>query len=87
MQESSLSKIEKIHLGTQTLAQATTIIAAIVVAVWGYYSTVYVNKVKEVTEYTLKDLNQKTTQNPIFRQRSSLRFSHSWTGRTCFKLG
>lgn len=64
MQKSSLSKIEKIHLGTQIIAQATTIIAAIVVAVWGYYSTIYVNKVKEVTEYTLKDLDQKTTQKP-----------------------
>lgn len=61
---SSLSKIEKIHLGTQILAQATTIIAAIVVAVWGYYSTVYVKKEKEVTEYTLKEMDQKTTQKP-----------------------
>ncbi|WP_422404011.1 hypothetical protein [Pseudomonas sp. GZD-209] len=64
MSESSLSKIEKVHLGVQILAQATTIIAAIVVAVWGYYSTVYVKKEKEVTEYTLKELEQKTTQKP-----------------------
>lgn len=61
---SSLSKIEKVHLGSQILAQATTIIAAIVVAVWGYYSTVYVKKEKEVTEYTLKEMDQKTTQKP-----------------------
>ncbi|WP_085606867.1 MULTISPECIES: hypothetical protein [unclassified Pseudomonas] len=64
MPESSLSKIEKIHLGSQILAHATTIIAAIVVAVWGYYSTVYVKKEKEVTEYTLKELDQRTTQKP-----------------------
>lgn len=64
MPESSLSKIEKIHLGAQILAQTTTIIAAIVVAMWGYYSTVYVKKEKEVTEYTLKELEQKTTQKP-----------------------
>lgn len=61
---SSLSKIEKIHLGVQILAQATTIIAAIVVTVWGYYSTVYITKEKEVTEYTLKEMDQKTTQKP-----------------------
>ncbi|EOS9983072.1 hypothetical protein QOT92_11730 [Pseudomonas aeruginosa] len=64
MPKDSLSKIEKAHLGVQILAQATTIIAAIVVAIWGYYSTVYVNKEKEVTEYTLKELDQKTTQKP-----------------------
>ncbi|ATA23020.1 hypothetical protein BIY26_11740 [Brenneria goodwinii] len=64
MPDNSLSKIEKIHLGFQILAQATTIIAAIVVGVWGYYSTVYVKKEKEVTEYTLKELDQKTTQKP-----------------------
>ncbi|SDZ61700.1 hypothetical protein [Pseudomonas sp. NFIX28] len=64
MSQNSLSKIEKVHLGTQILAQATTIIAAIIVAMWGYYSSMYVKKEKEVTEYTLKDLNQKTTQKP-----------------------
>lgn len=64
MQDRSFGKIEKVHLVTQILAQATTIIAAIIVAVWGYYSTVYVNKEKEVTEYTLKELDQKTTQKP-----------------------
>ncbi|WP_409262814.1 hypothetical protein [Pseudomonas putida] len=64
MPENSLSKIEKIHIGVQILAQAMTIIAAIVVAVWGYYSTVYVKKEKEVTEYTLKEMDQKTTQIP-----------------------
>jgi hypothetical protein len=64
MPENSLSKIEKTHIGIQILAQTTTIIAAIVVAVWGYYSTVYVKKEKEITEYTLMDLQQKTTQKP-----------------------
>lgn len=64
MSEISLSKIEKIHLWSQILSQAMTIIAAIVVAVWGYYSTVYVKKEKEVTEYTLKDMDQRTTQKP-----------------------
>lgn len=64
MPKNSLSKIEKIHLGSQILAQATTIIAAIVLAVWGYYSTVYVTKEKEITEYTLKEMDQKTTQRP-----------------------
>ncbi|WP_198138662.1 hypothetical protein [Achromobacter piechaudii] len=37
-------------------------IAAIVVAVWAYYSTVYVKKEREITEYTLKELEQKTSQ-------------------------
>lgn len=64
MPENSLSEIEKTHIGIQILAQTTTIIAAIVVAVWGYYSTVYVKKEKEITEYTLMDLQQKTTQKP-----------------------
>lgn len=62
MPKGSITKIEKIHLWTQILTQATTMIAAIVVAVWGYYSTVYVKKEREVTEYTLKELEQKTTQ-------------------------
>src|ERR1700712_1303276 len=69
MSESSLSKIERIHLGSQILAQAMTIIAAIVVAVWGYYSTVYVKKEKEVTEYTLKEMDQRTTQKPHIQAR------------------
>ncbi|SFX07527.1 hypothetical protein [Pseudomonas sp. NFACC36] len=60
----SLSKIERVHICVQILAQATTIIAAIVVAVWGWYSTLYVTKQKEVTDYTLKEMNQKTTQKP-----------------------
>lgn len=64
MPERSLTKIEKIHIVVQTLTQATTFIAAVVVAWWGYYSTVYVKKEKEVTEYTLKDLRQKTAQQP-----------------------
>ncbi|QTF07549.1 hypothetical protein HC231_06140 [Brenneria izadpanahii] len=64
MTENSLSKIEKIHLRFQILSQATTIIAAIAVAVWGVYSTIYVKKEKQVTEYTLKELAQKTTQKP-----------------------
>lgn len=62
MPDNTLSKIEKVHIGVQILAQATTIIAAIVVAIWGYYSTVYVKKEKEITDYTLVDLRQKTTQ-------------------------
>lgn len=64
MSQISHSKIEKINTGVHILAQVTTITAAIVVAMWGYYSTVYVKKEKEVTTYTLKELEQKTTQKP-----------------------
>lgn len=64
MPKDSLDKIEKIHLGTQILAQTTTIIAAIVLAAWGYYSTIYITKEREATEYKLKELDQKTTQKP-----------------------
>ncbi|CDH23554.1 hypothetical protein [Xenorhabdus bovienii] len=64
MPNNSSRKVEIIHLGLQILSQATTIIAAIVVGLWGYYSTVYVKKEKEVTEYTLKEFEQRTTQKP-----------------------
>ena len=64
MTEDSLTKIERLNIRTQILAQVTTIVAAIIVAVWGFYSTVYVKKEKELTEYTLKELDQKTTQKP-----------------------
>lgn len=64
MSENPLSKIEKLHIGVQILAQATTIIAAIVVGMWGYYSTVYVKKEQQITDYTLKELDQKTIQKP-----------------------
>ncbi|HDW8577521.1 TPA: hypothetical protein RM991_000469 [Escherichia coli] len=64
MRKNSLSTIEKIHLGIQITAQVTTIITAIVIGLWGYYTMVYVKKEKEVTEYTLKELDQKTTQEP-----------------------
>lgn len=64
MPEKSLSTLEKVHLGFQIVGQLTTIIAAIVVAAWAYYSTVYVKKEKEVTDYTLRELDQKTTQKP-----------------------
>lgn len=56
--------MEKILLGMQIAAQATTILAAIVVGLWAIYSTIYVKKEKEVTEYNLKDLRQKTAQIP-----------------------
>jgi hypothetical protein len=58
------SKINSLHLRVQILSQIVTIVAACVVGVWGFYSTVYVKKEKEVTDYTLQDLKQKTTQTP-----------------------
>ena len=64
MSDNSLSKIEKAQLSVQILSQITTILAALVVAVWGYYSTVYVKKEKEVTQLIIKELDQKTTQKP-----------------------
>ncbi|MFP1879419.1 hypothetical protein [Lonsdalea quercina] len=63
MNKASLSTTEKIQSGVQILAQVTTIIAAIVVGLWGYYSGVYVKKEKEITEYTLRELEQKTTRH------------------------
>ncbi|WP_165665505.1 hypothetical protein [Metapseudomonas otitidis] len=69
MPKVSLSKIEKIHILVQLAAQATTIVAAIVVGGWGYYYSEYVKREKEVTEYTLKELNQKTTQKPHIQAR------------------
>ncbi|MER3149951.1 hypothetical protein ABUJ22_01555 [Salmonella enterica subsp. enterica serovar Larochelle] len=58
------SKIYSLHLWVQIVAQIVTIAAAIVVGFWGYYSAIYVNKEKEVTDYTLEELKQKTTQTP-----------------------
>lgn len=57
-------KVERLHLFIQIFTQVTTVIVAIVVGFWGYYSTIYVKKEKEVTEYTLKELEQRTTQTP-----------------------
>jgi len=58
------SKMEKLHLGSQVLSNCTTFIAAIVLGVWGLYSTFYVNKVSEVTEYTLQDWKNRTNLKP-----------------------
>lgn len=46
------------------LSQITTIVVAIVVGFWGFYSSMYVKKEKEVTEFTLKELKLKTSQKP-----------------------
>lgn len=86
MPKDSLSKIEKAHLGVQILAQATTIIAAIVVAIWGYYSTVYVNKEKEVTEYTLKELDQKTTQKPHIQAKVESKIQKLTDGKNLLQV-
>lgn len=56
--------LQLINLWVQMLTQITTMVAAITVGLWGYYSTIYVKKEKEITEYTLKDFEQKTTQTP-----------------------
>lgn len=64
MSNRTTSKINSLHLRVQILSQIVTIVAACVVGVWGFYSTVYVKKEKEVTDYTLQDLKQKTTQTP-----------------------
>lgn len=64
MSEKTLSGIEKAHITIQIIAQIFTIVAAIAVAIWGLYSTIYVKKEKLFTEYTLKELDQKTTQKP-----------------------
>ncbi|HAY0636813.1 hypothetical protein [Serratia rubidaea] len=64
MDKSSLSTIEKVHIVFQVFLQVLATSAAIAVGIWGYYSAVYVNKEKEVTEYTLKELEQKTKQVP-----------------------
>lgn len=60
--EVSRSKIEKIHLFTQIFTYVMKSVAAIAVAFWGFYSTVYVKREKELAEYNLKELEQKTTQ-------------------------
>lgn len=64
MSNRTTSEINSLHLRVQILSQIVTIVAACVVGVWGFYSTVYVKKEKEVTDYTLQDLKQKTTQTP-----------------------
>lgn len=64
MKNRGSSKIHSLHLWIQIVAQIVTIVAAIVVGLWGYYSAIYVNKEKEVTDYTLEELKQKTTQTP-----------------------
>ncbi|MCH4289169.1 hypothetical protein [Enterobacter kobei] len=51
------------------LTQVTTIAAAIIVGLWGYYSTIYIKKEKEITEYTLKEFKQKTTQTSHIQAR------------------
>lgn len=56
------TKMEKVLHGSQILSNATTFFAAIVLGVWGVYSTVYVSKAREIAEYTLKDLELKTQQ-------------------------
>ncbi|EGM4267787.1 hypothetical protein IRT11_002919 [Salmonella enterica] len=64
MKNRGSSIIHSLHLWIQIAAQIVTIVAAIVVGLWGYYSAIYVNKEKEVTDYTLEELKQKTTQTP-----------------------
>ncbi|HCD5425975.1 TPA: hypothetical protein OMS29_003429 [Klebsiella aerogenes] len=69
MSESRQGRLEKWHLIVQIAAQATTIVAAIAVGVWAVYSTFYVKKEQLITEYTLKELTQKTTREPHIQAR------------------
>ncbi|EOL8987615.1 hypothetical protein ACM92P_002136 [Cronobacter dublinensis] len=64
MKNKTLRKVRVFNFWIQPVAQFTTIIATIVIGVWGYYSTIHVKKEKEITDYTLKELKQKTTQAP-----------------------
>ncbi|EKZ5285681.1 hypothetical protein REV77_003271 [Klebsiella aerogenes] len=64
-----MSRLEKIHLVVQIAAQITTIAAAIAVGAWAFYSTFYVKKEQLVTEYTLKELAQKTIREPHIQAR------------------
>ncbi|MDH0729228.1 hypothetical protein N5F23_24945 [Pseudomonas sichuanensis] len=64
MPANSPRKIEETHIRVQIASQIMTMIAAIAVAIWGIYSTNYIKKEREITEYTLKELHQKTTQAP-----------------------
>ena len=63
------SKMEKLHLGSQILSNFTTFIVAIVLGVWAVYSTFYVSKVNEVTEYTLQDWKNRTNLKPHIKAK------------------
>lgn len=69
MSESRQGRLEKWHLIVQIAAQVTTIVAAIAVGVWAVYSTFYVKKEQLITEYTLKELAQKTAREPHIQAR------------------
>ncbi|EPO4101503.1 hypothetical protein [Klebsiella aerogenes] len=64
-----MSRLEKIHLVVQIAAQITTIAAAIAVGAGAFYSTFYVKKEQLVTEYTQRELAQKTTREPHIQAR------------------
>lgn len=64
MKDKVSSKVHFLQLWVQIFSEIVTIVAAIAVGVWGVYSTIYVKKEKEVTDYTLQELKQKTTQTP-----------------------
>ncbi|EOC1351429.1 hypothetical protein ACTV70_002874 [Cronobacter dublinensis] len=64
MKKKTLRKVHVFNFWIQPVAQLITIITTIVVGVWGCYSTIHIKKEKEITDYTLKELKQKTTQTP-----------------------
>lgn len=80
------TKIDKLLLCSQVLSNFTTFIAAIVLGVWGFYSTFYVNKVKEVTEYTLEDWKHRTSLKPHIQAKVETSLEQISEGKHLLKI-
>lgn len=80
------NKMEKLHLGSQVLSNFTTFIVAIVLGVWAVYSTFYVSKVNEVTEYTLQDWRNRTNLKPHIQAKVETDLEDVGDGKKLLKV-
>ena len=86
MSKGSLNKLENVSLWIQNCAQIATALAALSVVAWAYYSTVYVKKEKEVTEYMLRELEQKTTQESHIQVKVEPSIQPAMDGRNLLQV-
>nr|WP_314527236.1 hypothetical protein [uncultured Pseudomonas sp.] len=62
--EKSRDKLETLHLSSQITLNFISVIAAIVIGIWAWWSTYTVKREGEIAELTLQDLKQKTQLAP-----------------------
>lgn len=70
----------------QCASYLAAVIATFVLGGWGWWSAYYIKQEKDIAEYTLRDLIQKTTQTPHILSKLTLTTLGTGTGPTTIQV-